>query len=38
MLTLVAYGQLNIENRKHYPIEDDLLDESFDFMVRDFSK
>ena len=38
MLTLVAYGQLNIENRKHYRIEGDLLDESFDFMVRDLSK
>ena len=38
MLTLVAYGQLIIENRKHFPIEDGLLDEIFDFMVRDFSK
>ena len=38
MLTLVAYGQLIIESRKFFPVEDDLLDEIFDFMVRDFSK
>lgn len=38
MLTLVVYGQLIIESRKFFPVEDDLLDEIFDFMVRDFSK
>ncbi len=38
ILTLVAYGQLIIESRKFFPVEDDLLDEIFDFMVRDFSK
>jgi len=38
MLTLVAYGQLIIENRKYFPVENDLLEEIFDFMVRDFSK
>jgi acyl-CoA dehydrogenase len=38
MLTLVAYGQLIIEGRPFFPIEDDLLEEIFDFMVRDFSK
>ena len=38
VLTLVAYGQLIIESRKFFPVEDDLLEEIFDFMVRDFSK
>ncbi len=38
ILTLVAYGQLIIENRKYFDVEDELLDEIFDFMVRDFSK
>jgi acyl-CoA dehydrogenase len=38
ILCLVAYGQLIIENRKHFDVEDALLDEIFDFMVRDFSK
>jgi len=37
MFTLVAYGQLIIENAKIYEIEDDLLDQIFDFFVRDFS-
>jgi acyl-CoA dehydrogenase len=38
ILTLVAYGQLIIESRKFFEVEDDLLDEIFDVMVRDFSK
>ena len=38
VLTLVAYGQLILENRKHFAVDDDLIDEIFDFMVRDFSK
>jgi acyl-CoA dehydrogenase len=38
ILTLVAYGQLIIESRKFMPVEEDLLEEIFDFMVRDFSK
>ncbi|KAA3662601.1 MAG: acyl-CoA dehydrogenase [Chloroflexi bacterium] len=38
LFTLVAYGQLIIENAKIYNIENDLLDQIFDFMVRDFSK
>jgi acyl-CoA dehydrogenase len=38
ILTLVAYGQLIIESRKFFDVEDDLLDEIFDFMVRDFAK
>ncbi|UYP44672.1 hypothetical protein NEF87_000957 [Candidatus Lokiarchaeum ossiferum] len=38
MFTLIVYGQLIIENAKIYAIEDDLLDQIFDFIVRDFSK
>ncbi|MGV7928872.1 MAG: acyl-CoA dehydrogenase [Spirochaetota bacterium] len=38
LFTLVAYGQLILENKKIYNIEDDLIDQIFDFMVRDFSK
>jgi acyl-CoA dehydrogenase len=38
LFTLVVYGQLIIENARIYEIEDDLLDQIFDFMVRDFSK
>ena len=38
LFTLVAYGQLIIENAKIYKIEDAVLDQIFDFMVRDFSK
>lgn len=37
MFTLVAYGQLIIENAKIYGIDNDLLDQIFDFFVRDFS-
>jgi acyl-CoA dehydrogenase len=38
LFTLVAYGQLIIENAKFYDVEDELLDQIFDFMIRDFSK
>jgi acyl-CoA dehydrogenase len=38
LFTLVVYGQLIIENARIYEIEDDLLDQIFDFMIRDFSK
>jgi acyl-CoA dehydrogenase len=38
VFTLVAYGQLIIESSRMFGIEDDLLDEIFDFMIRDFSK
>lgn len=37
MFTLVAYGQLLIEKAKMDAVEDDLMDQIFDFMVRDFS-
>jgi len=38
LFTLVAYGQLIIENAKIYGVEDELLDQIFDFTIRDFSK
>jgi acyl-CoA dehydrogenase len=38
IFTLVAYGQLILENKKIYNVEDALIDQIFDFMVRDFSK
>jgi acyl-CoA dehydrogenase len=37
MFTLVVYGQLILENAKIYGVDDDLIDQIFDFMVRDFS-
>jgi len=36
--TLVVYGQLILENKSIKGVEDDLVDEIFDVMVRDFSK
>ncbi|MFK8010791.1 MAG: acyl-CoA dehydrogenase family protein [Marinicellaceae bacterium] len=38
IFTLVAYGQLLLESWKLNEIDDDLMDQIFDFMVRDFSK
>ena len=38
LFTLVAYGQLVIENGKIENLKDDIMDQIFDFMVRDFSK
>jgi acyl-CoA dehydrogenase len=38
IFTLVVYGQLILENAKIYAVGDDLLDQIFDFMVRDFSR
>jgi len=40
LFTLTAYGQVIIEYRNLHPedIPDDLLEQIFDFMVRDFSK
>ncbi len=37
IFTLVVYGQLVLENSAIYEIDDDVLDQIFDFMVRDFS-
>jgi acyl-CoA dehydrogenase len=38
LFTLVAYGQLLIEKAKIDRVQDDVMDQIFDFMVRDFSK
>jgi acyl-CoA dehydrogenase len=38
LFTLVAYGQLLIEKAKIDAVEDDVVDQIFDFMVRDFSR
>lgn len=35
---LVPYGQLIIENLKTFDVDDEVLDQIFDFMVRDVSK
>ena len=38
LFTLVAYGQLIIEEAKISNTDEGLLDQIFDFMIRDFSK
>jgi len=38
LFTLVVYGQLIIENSKIENIENEVLEQIFDFMIRDFSK
>jgi acyl-CoA dehydrogenase len=38
IFTLVVYGQLILENATLLGVSDDLVDQIFDFMVRDFSK
>ena len=38
IFALVVYAQLILENARIYEIGDDLLDQIFDFMVRDLSK
>lgn len=38
MFTLVPYAQLILENAKIYGIDELILDQIFDFIVRDFSK
>jgi acyl-CoA dehydrogenase len=38
LFTLVVYGQLILENAAILSIEDELVDQIFDFMIRDFSK
>jgi acyl-CoA dehydrogenase len=38
LFTLVAYGQLIIENAKIYQVEDAFVDQIFDFMISDFSR
>ncbi len=38
LFALVVYGQLILENAPIYDIDEPLIDQIFDFMVRDFSK
>ena len=38
IFTLVVYGQLILENARIYQVDSDLVDQIFDFMVRDFSR
>lgn len=38
IFTLVVYGQLILENAPLLAIDDDVVDQIFDFMVRDMSK
>ncbi|MBM4266581.1 MAG: acyl-CoA dehydrogenase [Deltaproteobacteria bacterium] len=38
LFALVVYAQLLLENARIYEIEDDLVDQIFDFLVRDFSE
>jgi acyl-CoA dehydrogenase len=38
IFTLIPYGQLILENAKIYGVSDDLVEQIFDFMVRDFAK
>jgi acyl-CoA dehydrogenase len=38
LFTLVVYGQLILENRKLLNIDDNVIDQIFDVMIRDFSK
>jgi acyl-CoA dehydrogenase len=37
IFALVVYAQLLLENTRIYDVDDDLLDQIFDFMVRDMS-
>lgn len=38
IFALVVYAQLILENSRIYEIDDDLVDQIFDFMVRDMSR
>jgi acyl-CoA dehydrogenase len=38
LFTCVVYGQLILENAEIYKVDKDLLDQIFDFIVRDFSR
>jgi acyl-CoA dehydrogenase len=38
LFTLVVYGQLILENAPVHAVDDDVLDQIFDVLVRDFSK
>ncbi|MDH3255574.1 MAG: acyl-CoA dehydrogenase, partial [Acidobacteriota bacterium] len=38
LFTLVVYGQLVLENAPNHSVDDDIIDQIFDLLVRDFSK
>ena len=38
IFALIVYGQLILENAKIYDVSDELIDQIFDFMVREFSR
>jgi acyl-CoA dehydrogenase len=38
LFSLVPYGQLILENKKIYNVEDEVIDQIFDVLVRDFSR
>jgi len=38
LFTLVVYSQLILENARIYRVQEDLVDQIFDFLVRDFSR
>ena len=38
IFALIVYAQLILENARIYEVDEDLLDQIFDFMVRDMSK
>ncbi|MGI9647579.1 MAG: acyl-CoA dehydrogenase [Acidimicrobiia bacterium] len=38
IFTLVVYAQLYLENAEIYQLDDDLVDQTFDVFVRDFSR
>ncbi len=38
LFVLVVYGQLVLENAQIYQVDDDLVDQIFDCLVRDFSR
>jgi acyl-CoA dehydrogenase len=38
LFTLVPYGQLLLENKAIYGVEDNVIDQIFDVLVRDFSR
>jgi len=38
LFSLVAYGQLILENKEIYSIDENIIEQIFDFMIRDFSK
>jgi acyl-CoA dehydrogenase len=37
LFTLIAYAQLMLENRRIYHVDDDLLEQIFSFLVKDYS-